>query len=77
MWQSSSAWARLYLTDLLHEAEPSWEANTCSSIQEIPSLLWNQKVYYRVLKSQVTNQNYIHKEIEISLNSRIFSTIIS
>ena len=30
---------------------PSWEANSFSANQEIPHILWNQKVYYRIHKS--------------------------
>jgi len=30
---------------------PSWEANSHSSTQEIPSLLWNPKVHYNVHRS--------------------------
>jgi len=32
------------------EQNPSWEANSNSAIQEIPSLLWNPEVHYRVYK---------------------------
>jgi hypothetical protein len=32
-------------------ASASWEADGRSAYQEIPHLLWNQKVYYRVPKS--------------------------
>ena len=31
------------LTDLLHGADPSWEANRFSVSQEIPHILWNPK----------------------------------
>ena len=32
------------------EQSPSWEANHFSTGQEIPHILWNQKVYYHVYK---------------------------
>jgi hypothetical protein len=33
------------------EQAPSWEANSHSANQEIPRILWNPKVLYRVQKS--------------------------
>jgi len=33
------------------ELSPSWQANSHSSSQETPRLLWKQKVHYRVQKS--------------------------
>jgi len=38
------------LTYLLHGAELSWEANRFSASQEIPRILWNPKVHYRIHK---------------------------
>jgi hypothetical protein len=34
------------------ELKPSWEANSCSATQEIPSILWNRKYLYHVHNSQ-------------------------
>jgi len=33
---------------------PSWEANWFAASQEIPRILWNQKVYYRTPKRPPT-----------------------
>jgi hypothetical protein len=39
-----------YLLTHSMEQRPSWEANRFSASQEIPRILWNQKVHYRIHK---------------------------
>jgi hypothetical protein len=33
------------------ELNPSWEVNSCSATQKVPSILWNRKFYHHIHKS--------------------------
>jgi len=45
--------ATLLLTYCMEQSH-SWEANLFSASQEIPRILWNPKVHYRIHKCPVT-----------------------
>jgi len=56
------------------EQSPSWEANSHSSSQEIPHLLWDMKVHYRVCKSPplariLSQMHPVHTLPPVSLRS--------
>jgi hypothetical protein len=40
----------MYLLTYSMEQSPSWEANRFSACEEIPCILWNSKVHYRIHK---------------------------
>ena len=80
-----SFWENLDLTYLLTystEQNPSWEANRVSASQEIPRILWNSKVHYRIRKcpspvcilSQINPAHAPSHSLKIYLNIILPST---
>ena len=61
------------------QQSPSWEANNSSASQEIPRILWNPKVHYRINKSSppvpILSQRSI-QSVSPSLSSRLYFNII-
>jgi hypothetical protein len=65
------------------EQSPFWEANRFAASQEIPRILWNQKVHYRIHKclppvSILSQRNSVHNPtsyfLKIHLNIILQST---
>jgi len=72
-----------YLLTYSTEQSASWEANRFSASQEIPRILWNPKVHYRIHKTQppvakVSQINRVHAPtshlLKIDLNIILLST---
>jgi hypothetical protein len=61
LWNAVGGFLSVLLTNSTEQTH-SWKANSHSASQEIPQLLWNQNIHYRVHKSlplvSILNQTY-------------------
>jgi len=54
----TTRWSNTILTQYMEQRH--WETNRFSASQQIPSILWNSKVHYRVYKSPPTDHFLSH-----------------
>ena len=85
--QSTLTYILTYLHTYSMQQSPSWEANWYSASQEIPRILWNPNIHYRVYNSSPpiltlnqsntvhTPSHFLKTHFNIILSSTLFSKV--